>query len=133
MDRTGFVRWYLPAILWGLTIIILTSIPRLAPPDLGFEMEDKLAHLVVYFIFQGLLIRGMARGYFAKGAVILKASLFSLVFGAVDEIHQLFIPGRAGDPFDFIADSIGILLAGLSFFLIKRIVAKKKNSTGYEL
>ncbi len=40
--------------------------------------------------------------------VALVAILAIAFFGAIDEIHQLFTPGRSGgDPFDWIADTLG--------------------------
>ena len=43
--------WQLPAWLWGLLIFVLTSLPKLSPPSLGFELEDKLYHLIVYAVW----------------------------------------------------------------------------------
>ena len=125
MKRIDFLRWYLPLILWAGTILILTSIPTIEIPDLGFEAEDKLAHCGVYFVLGILLGRALAKGYFPNNNILLKIIIFSTPFAALDEIHQLFIPGRSGDIYDFMADSIGILGALLTFWVV-RISTRKR-------
>ena len=120
-----FNKWNLPAIVWGLVILILTSIPTLATPDLGINFEDKIGHLGVYFIFELLLMRAFVKGdiqLLNKGRIA--AVLCATAFAALDEIHQLFIPGRSGDVFDFFADVIGILLALFTFRMLNRVVLK---------
>ncbi|HEX29599.1 TPA: VanZ family protein [Candidatus Poribacteria bacterium] len=41
----------------------------------------------------------------------LAALFFVIIFGATDEIHQSFIPGRNASPFDWMADAAGGILA----------------------
>jgi len=38
---------------------------------------------------------------------LLATFLLTTLYGLFDEIHQLFIPGRAFDWYDFVADVIG--------------------------
>ena len=126
MKGLDFVRWYVPLLLWGITILILTSIPKLTPPDLGFDAQDKLAHFGVYYILGLLLVRALGKGLVLPHRILLLSFFYALLFAAFDELHQLFIPGRAGDIFDFLADSFGILFALLSFFMFKNL--KPKNA-----
>jgi VanZ family protein len=41
--------------------------------------------------------------------------LLVIVYGASDEFHQYFVPGRQADVFDLMADSLGavVLVAGV--------------------
>ena len=76
-----------------------------------FTHQDKAAHVLASFLLT-LLLRwslGLAPGAVAALAVSV---------GGVDEILQLFQPGRNADPLDFLADVSGALVgcAALWFF-----------------
>ena len=112
-----FLRIHAPALAWAILIFILSSMTRLHPPDLGFHAQDKLAHAVEYGIFGWLLSRSfhLLTPNHAK-AVFLVLFLGSL-YAASDELHQLFVPGRRADIFDFLADAAGL---GLSQVFLPR-------------
>jgi VanZ family protein len=44
--------------------------------------------------------------------------LLGSLYGASDEVHQSFVPGRAADPLDWVADSAGAVAGVLVFNLI---------------
>ncbi|MBL93038.1 MAG: hypothetical protein CMH56_14650 [Myxococcales bacterium] len=70
---------------------------------LPFDGGDKLIHLVV-FIFVGLSARwALSHGFLPPAGL-------GVAFGAVDEIHQYFVPGRYCDGWDVLADAIGVLV-----------------------
>lgn len=60
-----------------------------------------------------------------------KRMLISLAVGveyaALDEIHQLFVPERAGMLIDVFIDSIGIALGICGLMLLKQIILKIKR------
>ena len=89
----------------GLTFL-LTSIPNLEVPE-GILFWDKGAHFAFYG-GTGLLCALWRResGFPAKRAV-LYAVLFVLAVGAVDEVHQHWIPGRSMELQDWMADILG--------------------------
>ena len=80
-------------------------------PDLGFSLEDKLAHFVEYFILGILIFRSLSTGSLPIRRLLLLTLLYGTVFAAIDEAHQLFIPGRFATWTDFLADSLGIILS----------------------
>ncbi|MBP8105542.1 MAG: VanZ family protein, partial [Nitrospira sp.] len=41
-------------------------------------------------------------------------------YGLSDEIHQLFVPLRQGDPLDLVADSVGAALGAWTWRLMER-------------
>lgn len=93
-------------VLWVALTFSLTSIPNLEV-DVPLPHADKVAHFGFYGVM-GLLCALWRResGRAARGAV-LTALLFVAVVGAVDEIHQHWIPGRSMDLFDWVADTTG--------------------------
>ena len=117
--------YFILLLFWvGLTFL-LTSIPHLEVPE-GIPFWDKGAHFAFYGV-TGFLCALWRResGHPAKRAV-LYAVLFVLAVGAVDEIHQHWIPGRSADLLDWVADTLGggigawcaLLLPSLFPFLI---------------
>jgi VanZ family protein len=111
---TAAVRAWGPACLWAALIFALSAQPTL-PVSLG-DGRDKLAHLTAYAVLGFLLAR--ARG--AGRAALWLPILLGLAYAASDEIHQSFVPGRSADPFDWVADAIGVALGVLLFHLGRR-------------
>jgi VanZ family protein len=115
-----FRYWKLPAILWAVFILILTSWPTLTPPPLGFEAQDKVYHFAAYLVFGLLLVRALSEGKMTHYPMdALLTATIGILFGIFDELHQSFIPGRSCDIFDAAADAVGILLALLVYRLLK--------------
>jgi VanZ family protein len=95
--------WIWPAAL-AATIIFASSRSRVSTPD--FEDSDKVVHFLVYGLLASLVCR-LGVGWRAA----LWATLAVSVFGATDEWHQGFIPGRDSSVMDWMADTIGAALA----------------------
>lgn len=70
---------------------------------------DKLFHLVEYFILGALLARAFSKTAAAPNYlyIFIFSMLIASAFGATDEFHQRFVPGRECDVFDFLFDAIG--------------------------
>ena len=111
------VRAWLPALLWAATIFVLSSIPGRSLPALPMWNADKLVHAAVYAVLGALCWRG-ARASFAPGTaqwrVVLIAVLLTSLYGIADEVHQMFVPNRAPDPNDVLADAVGGWLGALA-------------------
>lgn len=73
----------------------------------------KTAHIIEY----ALLVFFLARAFSGPGR-LYRAAYLSLAYAFIDEIHQLFTPGRTGTIRDvLIFDFLGILIA---FLLLSR-------------
>jgi len=106
----SFAGAQLPAILWGALIFTLSSIPGDSFPTLPFTISDKIVHGGIFFVFCYLVYRALRnQTRFPKlSAHSLSISLlFTALYGALDEFHQLYTPGREADILDFLADSVG--------------------------
>jgi VanZ family protein len=72
-------------------------------------ISDKSGHSFGYAILGALLLRALAGGRLAgvtwKRA--LAAIALSALYGASDEFHQSFVPGRTPDVLDLVADATG--------------------------
>jgi len=98
-------------ILYVLLIFFLSSRPYLTPLGPEFELKDKVVHTVEYLILGVLLYTGI--GWLLKKP---KFTLFWILFAigttlaAMDETLQSFIPGRLTDVYDWLADTIGVVI-----------------------
>jgi Predicted integral membrane protein len=109
-------RWRPPAI-WAAFILLLTSVPGAAIPHVGFRLTDKVAHTTMYAIFAWLAARSMLRS--GKPArYILLVVVGIAIFGAADEWHQQFIPGRSMELLDWIADTTGATLGAVTAMMV---------------
>lgn len=115
-------KWlvYLPLIIYWLILFTATTLPSKDLPDT--HVSDKIEHFTAYFILAVLLNFAMMFQNKYPG-LRRKAWLFTLIiilsYAGLDEIHQLFIPGRDCEVLDWVADSSGVLLGvGLVRILI---------------
>ncbi len=104
-------RWT-PAVVWATLVVVATSWPNPGLPQAGHL--DKVIHAVSYGLLGWLVGRAMP----ATTRVPVAAAFAGLVaFGALDEWHQGFIPGRATSGADLLADAVGALVGLLLFAL----------------
>ncbi|HUT74795.1 MAG TPA: VanZ family protein [Armatimonadota bacterium] len=98
-------RW-LPALGWMAVIFWLSS--GVDVPG-GIEVPDKAAHFAAYAVLGALLWWAAAPlGVGRAGAL---AMMVGAIYGAGDEFHQHFVPGRTPDPLDWMADVGGVVVA----------------------
>ncbi len=96
-------RW-LPPLAWAALILAASSIPQGHLPEV--RGVDKLAHLGMYGVLGFLTARAASAGSRPWRLFMLVLVGIS-VFGALDEWHQQFIPGRSADAHDWLADTLG--------------------------
>lgn len=98
-------RWT-PPTLWAVFIGVLTSWPN--PRALGAlpADSDKLGHLAMYAVLGYLVFRALEHSP-SRLAAVTAAILLCAGWGAMDEWHQVLVPGRAAEFADWVADSAG--------------------------
>lgn len=91
---------------------------------------DKLAHVAVFAIIG--LAYGVASG--RQGwRMMLWSVLGALTVGAMDELHQLRLPGREPGWDDWLADGVGGLLGGLSLLAAYGWLKRRRQRQGAQL
>lgn len=113
---------YLPLALYWIILFTATTLPGNQLPDL--HLSDKIEHFSAFFILAVLL--NLALIFQRKSFVLFKyAALVTIVitlsYGAIDELHQIFIPGRSADIRDWLADSTGVILGVFILNLVKSL------------
>ncbi len=84
-------------------------------PDLPAHVTDKMVHTAIYAALAALCFRALAGGRWSGVSVgVAAAAVFAATaFGASDEFHQWFVPGRTADVMDLLADFAGSAMAAV--------------------
>lgn len=100
-----------PVAAWCALIFAFSSVPHLRTP-LSFDFPlRKLAHMAEYAVLFALLRRALAaEGLSPRAAAALSFPL-AVAYAVTDELHQSFVPGRAGALSDVGIDAVGALVA----------------------
>ena len=111
---------FLPPLILMAVIYGLSAQPGL---DSGLGVWDtvlrKLAHIVEYGLLWFLWWRALGYGSPVPAIAI------ALGYAATDELHQSFVPDRAGSPVDWAIDAAGVGLAGLAVVLWSRVAPER--------
>lgn len=93
-------------------IFYMSSIPGSGlPPNLG--ILSTVAHFCEFALFGMLLAVGLEPKLPKAAVVIAVAVAIASLYGASDEFHQLFVPGRFTDVADWITDTCGALFGAI--------------------
>ena len=99
------------ALVWMTTLFYLSHQPTLDTPDL-FSGQDKLFHALAYGVLGFLLLGSRAPEPDGFTELQIRSSiLIASLYGISDEFHQYFIPGRSTDVWDWVADTLGAVIA----------------------
>lgn len=116
----AWLRW-VPALTYAGLIFVASSMPR-PIPYIPIPYIDKPIHFVEYAILC-LLICWAQFAPDGTARPIRRAVLFAIVatslYGASDEIHQYFVPGRSSEISDWVSDTVGASLAGFLWYKYK--------------
>lgn len=103
-------RLLVPLAVWAALISIGSSLSN-PPGQPSASWPSYAAHAVEFLIF-GLLAARYVAGTFVtipRLMVLVLAVAGGAVFGAVDEFHQSFVPGRDASELDWLVDVAGSL------------------------
>jgi len=82
--------------------------------------------MVQFGILAVLLVRALAWPSAISPRHVWLSILLSAFYALTDEIHQIFIPGRAFQWLDLVMDSLGILL-GLALYVFVQFMRSKSQ------
>ena len=114
--------WYQAPFLAACIAIFAASsvqgLPQIPLPVL----QDKIPHAFVFCVLTILAYRAFLHQEVIRPLArspLFSAFLFSMIYGAIDEFHQYFVPGRHTDFWDIVADAVGAFI-GLSIVYLSR-------------
>jgi len=99
------------ALVVGAGVLTVSSWPSLSFSPLHWSYEDKIEHLIAYTFLSYLAACGWGPGRTSGGSRKAGAAvvLALMVFAALEEYHQRWIPGRFVEWGDWLSDVLGIL------------------------
>lgn len=118
------------ACAWMALIFFLSSQSRLPLPELDWVASDKLAHLTAYGILGVFYLLSFTKSLQRMPwSLVLLATLSAATYGATDEYHQSFVPGRDSSFGDLIADFAGALIfSGMAKIILTKISQRNSHS-----
>jgi VanZ family protein len=134
-SKPPFSRAYVWPGLLALAIFAASSVQRLATPDLGIQFsKDKLAHFLVFGLIATSILRTPKLKNLSARSLII-AALLTSIYGACDEFRQSLTPGRSVEFADWLADTMGAIIAvtvyaywsGYRKLLEWRVPKRRKN------
>lgn len=105
--------------VWLITIFILSSLPNIPTQTINIWDEpfrlDYLEHFIVFGGLSGFFVvwKSSEKAVFKWKEHIIAICLL-IFFAAIDEVHQIWIPGRSFNPLDLIYNVLGLI----TFFII---------------
>jgi|ERR1035437_5886177 VanZ family protein len=117
-------------IAWGLTIIILSSIPNIPTLKIHTAKAEFRLDYLMHFCEYGILTFLTFLSYAGKEFKIrfrkfMLITAFLITFAVLDELHQKHIPGRTCSVRDMASDVTGILAAIVFTVILFRLVKDK--------
>lgn len=97
-----------PAAAWAAVLFSLSALPEWPSVAAFFDLPDKLVHFGVYVVLGAALAH--ARHHGAPGAPHALLVALGAAYGASDEWHQSFVPGRTPSAGDWLADAVGVVV-----------------------
>lgn len=123
--------YWAPPLLYMALIFAISSLeqPPLPMPKFEWLTIDKIYHFIEYGILSVLLTIAFVNAspkWFPESRIWVAAALISILYGASDEIHQMFVPGRFATIADWVSDVIGSIAGVVGvYFYYKRKKERK--------
>ena len=105
------IKVWAPVAAWAVVIFLFSSLSVTPTTEIYWQdfVVKKTAHVIEYGIFAALLYRALRSEGVEKINAGLLAILVSVIYGATDEFHQGFTPGREPRVRDVVFDTIGAI------------------------
>ena len=103
-------------IFWESSIGDYSIVPGVS--DGHNDIPSSIVHVTTYLILSFLLIRSFIVSGVAKNKAMIYGFLIAIAYGATDEWHQFFVPGREMHFGDWLLDVSGSLIV-LTFYKYK--------------
>jgi len=104
--RARLLSLWVPVVVYMAMIFFISALPSAPLPE---EVSDKTGHLAAYVVLGVLSVRAVGGGLPCRVTVPIACLALAIAsgYGAFDEGHQWFVPGRSADIVDWYADTAG--------------------------
>ncbi len=134
LDRPWF--WGLLSVAWMAVIYGLSDRPAGDYEGVGgflswLPFAGTVAHVGLYFVLSVFVLRTLVSiKRITIGLGVYLTLFVALVYGLLDELHQLDVAGRASEVGDVVADVFGAVLVVVFWFGAKRIRRMRRVRAG---
>ena len=133
------IKFYAPAIGWGIFVFILSTLPGKDFPKIPDIMDlfsvDKMVHTLFYGTLAGLILRGWRRSQTALPAfqrivmIGVGVAVFCSCYGwSLEWIQENFCEDRMFEILDGVANTIGAVVGCSVFVYLNLKKIKIENS-----
>lgn len=114
------LRYFLALIVYCSVIFYESSHQIPFQADQKIPGMDKVVHAAIYGGLAAIVSVGMRRSWrtYSPWVQFLVPIAVAMLYGASDELHQHFVPGRKFDPWDELANTSGAFL--MQYYLCVR-------------
>lgn len=126
------ILYYKYTILWAFLILFLIGYPGsylpTVPNFLSLFSPDKIVHLFLFGVFSFLLLHSIHKHKptIKIGLHVCCTFFIGTIYGSLTEILQFYIfIGRNANPYDALANTIGVLIGILVFYRVIFFQLKK--------
>ena len=115
-----FLCW-VAAVCWMWAIFELSALPQEEVPPAGTVFPDFINHGIAYLLLAFLLFMALKRTWrfkFATASIVIVG--WCLIFGLINEINHISVPGRYFSLWDLLADGVGAALPFLVLLLLQK-------------
>jgi len=123
-DKLRTIKVFLPPIVLMMVIFALSSMPGHTTGghlNLLLYVEPQwqnLLHIPLFALLQILWLQAFTRIGRHGVPVMLVCLAISLIYSVVDELHQLYVPGRYASLSDMGLNALGVFLGSILFSCI---------------
>ena len=97
------------------------------------RIVNSAGHAFEYAVFAVLLWLPLsAGGRFHYRRAFVVAALLACAFGAGDEVHQSFVPGRDADPVDWLVDCVAAIVTLAAVAGLQRRAHRRRHPAADE-
>ena len=112
-----FLTLWLPVVVWMGVIFIGSSIGNV--PRVGGKTTDgvvhRIAHIAEFAVLGVLLLRAISKNKPVTKRNLIMTLIGVAVYGASDEFHQRFTPGRSSEGLSVLLDMAGGIIGIWSY------------------
>jgi VanZ family protein len=111
-------------VIWGLMVLVVVILSLLPQDQISIQQpfNDKVAHFLTYLMLTFIALLSSNQKH-----SLLSILAIQILIGVCMEIAQSFIPGRTPEFLDIIANSSGVLVGALVYFLFRKIKLIAQN------
>ena len=89
-----------------------------------FTPVRKMAHYIIYLILGLLMLNFIKEFDLSLKEMIIASLLICIMYAVSDEIHQIYVDGRAGRVIDVFIDTLGSITGIYGYYFFRKSIFK---------